>query len=319
MREHGDGAVREVDRVAAQPRFKVEIGRGSNVLGYIRDMDLQLPLAVRLFADEHGVVEVTRGLAVNGDDRQAAEVVPLVDAPRHLFFVKPRNIARLLEYGIREDARQVMLADDNLDVHTEVIGVAQYLDHAAAGDPGGRGKIGNLDVYRQAFKILVAGNLTRSCSPLPKHPVGRASRRWQRCVEGDQQRLGHLVVKGDDLVTLLWLILCIAEDTDHCGISAGKHAGDPSGAFAIAAGRRQLDQYLVALHRAPELTRGDEDVAGFAALPRHAHEAETVPVQVQAPGYQVVAHLRRPGNSPLLAIDLGQPARRGEPRQVLHQ
>ena len=37
----------------------------------------------------------------------------------------------------REDVRNVVLADDDLHVHTEIVFVAQNLDHAATGILGG--------------------------------------------------------------------------------------------------------------------------------------------------------------------------------------
>ncbi len=79
LRQHGDGAVGEVDAGAAQAGFEIEIGAGANVFGDVGDVDLQLVAAVGALGDEDGVVEVFGGFAVDGDDGQAAEIAAARD------------------------------------------------------------------------------------------------------------------------------------------------------------------------------------------------------------------------------------------------
>ena len=74
LRQHRNRAVGKVDRGSAQARFQIERGSGPNVVADVGDVDLQLPVAVRERLDADGVIEVACGLAVDGDDRQAAEV-----------------------------------------------------------------------------------------------------------------------------------------------------------------------------------------------------------------------------------------------------
>ena len=50
--------------------------------------------------------------------------------------------------------RQVELADDDLDVHAEVVFVAENLDDAAARILGRRGPVGDLHIHHQAFEIV---------------------------------------------------------------------------------------------------------------------------------------------------------------------
>ena len=45
LREHGDGAVGEVDGVAAEAGFEVERGAGRDVVGDVGDVDLKMPVA----------------------------------------------------------------------------------------------------------------------------------------------------------------------------------------------------------------------------------------------------------------------------------
>ena len=74
LRQHGDGAIGEVDAGAAQTGFEIEGGAGLDVFGHVGDVDLELVAAVGAIGDENGVVEVAGGLAVDGDDGQLAKV-----------------------------------------------------------------------------------------------------------------------------------------------------------------------------------------------------------------------------------------------------
>ena len=73
-REHGDGAVGEVDGGAAEAGFEVERGAGADVVADVGDVDLEFEVAVGEGLDEDGVVEVAGGFAVDGDDGEVAEV-----------------------------------------------------------------------------------------------------------------------------------------------------------------------------------------------------------------------------------------------------
>ena len=100
------------------------------------------------------VIEVARGLAVNRDDGQSTKIATLVRLPR-------RNdgfrILRFFEYLGRKAMRQVKLADHDLDVHAEVIGIAENLHYASAGTLRGGGPVGDLDVDNDVFQIVPLG------------------------------------------------------------------------------------------------------------------------------------------------------------------
>src|ERR1035438_8661439 len=72
--------------------------------------------------------------------------------------------------------RQVELADDDLNIHAEVVFVAENLDYAATRVLGRRRPIGNLNVHHQAFEIvpLTAARL------FPEDAVGIRMRRAVR-------------------------------------------------------------------------------------------------------------------------------------------
>ncbi len=75
-RQHGHGAVGKIDAGAAQSRLLIEGRAGRDVVGDVGDVDLKFVVAVSSMPDGDGVVEVARGLAVDSDDREIAEVAP---------------------------------------------------------------------------------------------------------------------------------------------------------------------------------------------------------------------------------------------------
>ena len=121
LRQHGDGAIGEVDAGAAQAGFEIEGGVGSDVLGHVGDVDLQLVAAVGALGDENGVVEVAGGLAVDGDDGQPRKSAPAGSS----LLVEMRDGARLGEHMLGKDPRQLVLADHHLHVDAEVVGRAR--------------------------------------------------------------------------------------------------------------------------------------------------------------------------------------------------
>ena len=70
-RQHGHGAVGEIDGGSAQARFQVDGRAFAHVVRNVGDVDLQFEIAVRHAAHGDGIVEVARGFAVDGDDGQA--------------------------------------------------------------------------------------------------------------------------------------------------------------------------------------------------------------------------------------------------------
>ena len=73
-RQHGDGAVGEIDAGAAQAGFLIERRVWGYVLRYVGDVDLQFVVAVFELADVDGIVEIARGFSVDGDDGKVAVV-----------------------------------------------------------------------------------------------------------------------------------------------------------------------------------------------------------------------------------------------------
>ena len=105
----------------------------------------------RCVADEDGVVEVPGGFAVDGDDGEVAEVAAAGDFLR----IEAGDGARAASSQniVRENVREVVLADDDLDIHAKVAFAAEDFDDAAAGGTGGGGPVGDLDVDDHAFQV----------------------------------------------------------------------------------------------------------------------------------------------------------------------
>ncbi len=158
LRQHGNGAIGEVDAGAAQAGFEVESRVGANILGYVGDVDFELVTgAVGAFAHQNRIVEVARGFTVDGDDGQRAKVGPA----RCFSGIEMCDAARFGEDVLGKDPRQLVLANHYLDVDAEVVGRAEYFDHAAYGRARRRGPTGDFDIDDQGppgFQVLDEGD-----------------------------------------------------------------------------------------------------------------------------------------------------------------
>src|ERR1019366_624149 len=127
-RQHGNGAVGEIDAVAAQTGFLIERRVGRYVLGDVGDVDLQFVVAVLELPDVDGVVEIARGFAVDGDDGKLAVVAAVSQCVGG-------NVGcdglGFFDHLRREAMRQVKLADHDLDVDAEIFFFAENFDHAS--------------------------------------------------------------------------------------------------------------------------------------------------------------------------------------------
>ncbi len=129
QRQHGDGAVGEVDAGAAEAGFLIERAVGRDVLGDVGDVDLEFEIVVGEDADEDGVVEVAGGFSVDGDDGERAEVAAVAE------FVAGDcggDLLRFFERGGGEMVREVEFADDDFYVDAEVVFAAEDFDDSAA-------------------------------------------------------------------------------------------------------------------------------------------------------------------------------------------
>ncbi len=92
----------------------------------VGDVYLQVPSA-RPPLDVNSVVEIARGLAVNGDNRQMPKIAPRI--PLRIAD-RPRRAPRLRQHRLGKPVRQVVLADQDFDVDAEFARPPQHLEHA---------------------------------------------------------------------------------------------------------------------------------------------------------------------------------------------
>src|SRR5580693_910748 len=77
-----------------------------------------------------GVVKIASRLAINGDDGEAAEIAAAYDVGGSDLLLRG---ARFGEHFVGENMRQVMLANDDFDVHADFAGAAKNFDDASYG------------------------------------------------------------------------------------------------------------------------------------------------------------------------------------------
>src|SRR2546422_9473709 len=99
--------------------------------------------AVGALLDVNGIVKVTRRLAVNGDNRQMAEVF---SSSKRLFADGLRSAVRFFLDFPGEHVREMVLADDDFDVHAEFARAAEDFHHASGGSHAAAGKANQLDI-----------------------------------------------------------------------------------------------------------------------------------------------------------------------------
>ena len=156
-RQHGDGAVGEVDAGAAKAGFLIERAAGRDVLRDVGDVDLQFEIVVGEHANEDGVVEIAGGFSVDGDDGKIAEVTAATEFGRG---DRCGNALRLFECRCREMVWEMEFADGDFDVDAEVVFAAEDLDDASARVLRGAGPVGDFYVDDYAFEVgpvVVAG------------------------------------------------------------------------------------------------------------------------------------------------------------------
>src|SRR5215472_18646246 len=101
-----------------------------HVMRHIRDVYLQQPAAVLAAFDIYGIIEIPRRFAVDGDNGQLAEIF----APGALGFAdRLREALRLGYHFAREDVGQMMFANDDLGVDTEIARPPEQFHNAANG------------------------------------------------------------------------------------------------------------------------------------------------------------------------------------------
>ena len=298
LRQHGHSAVREIDGRAAQPRFAIERRAPANVVRNVRDVHLQLVVPARQRADVDGVVEIARGLAVDRHNRQIAEIAPsrqivLGHLLRRRFCVG--------NHFVREDVRQVMLPDDDLDIDADIARAAENLDHAARRREAALGIARDFDVHHGAIELrkpqaAKRGRLSFGAELLPQFRSQLIARRYRDLVENAR------VVRQDVVA-----VRPVAEQADEGRMLVLDNLHHAAFGAPVGAAARDARENVIAVHRIAEIVAADEEIAVNS---RHRllrnQEAVAIAVRDDAAGHQVrvLGSLRRPRG-------LGAPRRRG--------
>src|SRR5581483_1001318 len=165
--------------------------------------------------------------------------------------------------------RDVVLANDDLDIYAEIVFVAENFDHFAARVLRGSGPIGNLDIHDQALQIVptsTAFHLLAQNAMAGFATLARPGRPWSFFRSGTLRNLGapwnhdilrDLFIHGRDVV----VAIAIMEGADHGGLSAEDDAYDSAFDTAVRAGTTHFDEHSVAVHRRADSRRWNEDVA----------------------------------------------------------
>jgi hypothetical protein len=198
----------------------------------------------------------------------------------------------------------MVLADDDLDIHSEGVGRAEDFDDSSSCRASWRGEAGDLNVDGEALersvRVLLCGPTSLLLLSLfAEDTVGRGGGFVDDLISfDDENRLSHALVEGNDIISAsdgkvfpgaAALGAGVVEDADDGRVASFENAGYASGAPSFAVARGFIDEDLVALHGSVELIGRDEEVFFTLFAPGRSDEGVAVAVQVDAPGDEVLA------------------------------
>ena len=139
--QHRNDAVGEVNAVAPLVGFDIEWRAGLHVVRDIRDVDGQMPSVPRGFNRDR-VVKVASVVRVDRDDQPSAAVLASARGGRRH---RVAEDFRRLGHSLGEGAREIVFADDRLDVDAGPVGRSEDLDDFALGVDVPRGPFAQFD------------------------------------------------------------------------------------------------------------------------------------------------------------------------------
>ncbi len=251
--QHGHSAVGEVHAGSAEARLAVKRRAAAHVMRHIGDMHLQLIAAAGQRFHVDRVVEVAGGFAINGDDRQRAEILAALEiGGLHLlgglfcFFAHLRG----------EAMRQMMLADDDFHIGADIAGTAKNFHHAARAVHSAFGEARQLHVHHGALEF---GNARRA--------LLRINRQLFRAHAGAQNGRQLLARRNHDLLLDTRFVgqhritaQTITEDAHHRGVRALHHPGDRGFRAPIGPMAQNAHRHRVAVHGITDIFRVDEQI-----------------------------------------------------------
>ncbi len=248
--QHRHGAVREVDAGAPQGGLSVDGAARPDVVADVGDVNVQRETPVLQLVHPHGVVEIAGGFAVDGDNRHGAEIA---SRRQFLFGYGRGNGASLVEDRTREFVRDMMLADHDLDVHAEIIRIAENLDHAPHRIVATLWEFEDLDIHDHAVHVFRAGHRHRFCT----YTIGVFVRFGDLHAGDDFDPLLDTIVERDHVVAPA----AGAELAHHGGVRAFENAHDLAVSAAVRLDPQDPDDHAVTVHGLRCRIPGYEDVA----------------------------------------------------------
>ena len=159
----------------------------------VGDMDVQGEIAVWQLVHPHGVVEITRGFAIDSYYLHAAEIAPAFELCRRDY---QGYILGLLKGVRREAMRQVVLANHDLDVNAEIVRPAKDFDHAAYRGLIACGVFEQLDVDDESVHIADVRDTDRLHADAVD---GRAAGRRFHPIGNLDPLANTLILRGDEV------------------------------------------------------------------------------------------------------------------------
>ena len=257
--KHSNGAIGEVHGRAAEPSLPVQSAGRLNIVRYIGDVHFEVPAAVGAMFDEDGVVEIARGLSIDGDDRQVAEIF----AARTLSFTHGlRAMLRFIQNFAGEYMREMMLADDDFGVDPEIAGTPENFD-----DPSGRRCASlritqQLHVYHGSVQFIQPRYASQSEAGFIRAAEAQLLPQPRR--QFAAARNHHLVLDPNIVRQHHILLRAIAKQTHHRRMCPAKDSNDAAFRTLCAGDAAQtlnLCQYVVAVHGVLDPVARDEYIA----------------------------------------------------------
>src|ERR1700733_8711396 len=215
-------------------------------------LKLEVPIGQRGHAD--GVVEIARGFAVNGDDGELAEIA----ASREfgfcdfLFFVSGFN-----QNFFGENMRQVMLANDDFDIHADFTRASENFQDASDGRETTFGVALDFHVHDSAIEFRKTQAAARERRALRNRAQFLAQSRRQLVAGGNQDFVQDARVIRKNHVSLR----AVAKEADQRGVLAFDNLHHAAFGAAVRAAAFDASENAVAIHGVAEIVASDEKIA----------------------------------------------------------
>src|SRR5229473_1838752 len=218
-----------------------------------------MPAAIGAMFDVHGVVEIARGLAIDGDDWQVAEIF----AAGALGFTHGLRAALCLVQSFGgEGMRKTMLADDDFSVDAKIAGAAKDLNDAAGRRSATLRITEQLHVYDGAVQFFQPRDAPHSNAGFIRAAEAQflpQARREFLAARNLDLVLNSNVVRQDHIV-----LRAVAKQSHHRGVRAVEDSNDTAFRSLRSGDPAQplnLRQNMIAVHGVLDGVARDENIA----------------------------------------------------------